>query len=79
MAGATDLAGLDQEHVAIAIEPDRFDVLHVARSRSLVPVRAPGTREEVRLPGRDVLLKAGSSIQAIIKTRHSRRPGRLPE
>jgi hypothetical protein len=52
VTGATNLACLDQEHIAIAIEPDRLDVLNVSRSRPLVPVRPPRTGKEMRLPGR---------------------------
>ena len=37
----TDLLGLDQQDIPITIEPDRLDVLYVARRLALVPVNAP--------------------------------------
>ena len=52
VAGATDLAGLDQKHIAIAVDRDRLDVLNMPRRPPLVPVRAAGARVKMRLPSR---------------------------
>ena len=68
MAGATDLAGLDQDHIAVAVEPDRLDVLHVPRGRALVPVDRRDREKKCVCPVASVSRKAGSSIQAIIRT-----------
>src|SRR5262249_8326923 len=51
MTCATDLPGLDQDDVAVAVDPDRLDVLHMPRGRAFVPVRPTRTRIEMRLPG----------------------------
>jgi hypothetical protein len=52
VARATDLAGLDQKHIAIAVDRDRLNVLYMPRRRPFVPVRAAGARVKMRLPSR---------------------------
>src|SRR5208283_5743366 len=50
VAGAALLADLDQQHVRIAIDLDRFDNLNVSGRLSLVPQGAARPRVEMGLP-----------------------------
>ena len=53
MTRAADLANLDQEDVAVAVDRDRLDVLNVPRGSPFVPVGLARARIKMRLAGRD--------------------------
>ncbi len=55
VARPSRLANPNEQDVAVAIDPDRLHVLHVARGLSFVPAFFARTRVKVRLPGLDRL------------------------